>query len=46
MGRYKREIIVSRLEPGSSPPHRVKKEQTAFSTLVFNQVETTCLRLA
>lgn len=46
MGRYRREIIVSRLEPGSSPHSTVKKEQTAFSTLVSNQVETERLRLA
>lgn len=46
MGRYRREIIVSRLEPGSSPHCTVKKEQTAFSTLVSNQVETERLRLA
>lgn len=37
MGRYRREIIVSRLEPGSSPHCIEQKEQTALSTLVSSQ---------
>lgn len=35
MGRYRREIIVSRLEPGSSPQCIVKKEQAAFRHTCF-----------